>query len=311
MENKKEILFKRKGTYLGAFFVFAGALFFSAKAVLVKMIYLESKSVDHVVLLTLRMGFSLPFFLAIAFYHQRKTHELNNKLLPNDWLMILGLGFGGYYLSSVFDFWGLEYVTASLERLILFIYPTIVVLLSLIVFRRRLNKTLVFSLMLAYLGIAIVLFGEQLNENVDVIKGVILIFLAAFTYACYLVGSEKMIFRLGNAQYTSVVMSIACACVLIHFFVLNDLDTLNLSPSILYKALFMAIFCTVIPSFLISEGIKRIGASNASVIASIGPVSTIFLARYFLEEKIEPIQILGTFFVIAGVLVTSLYGKVE
>ena len=277
---------------------------------LVKLIYSEASAVDHITLLTLRMGFSLPFFLIISAYkHYSSVKE--EPLSNTDWFRVFCLGVGGYYLSSVFDFWGLEYVTASLERLILFIYPTMVVLISLVVFRKKANKVVVWSLVLAYSGISIVLWGEDVGVNQDMSKGSILIFFAAITYAGYLVGSEKMIHKLGNARYTSLVMSIASVCVILHFALTHSIYDFNLPTIVFIQAIIMAIFCTVIPAFLISYGIKSIGASNAAIIASIGPVSTIFLAHYFLGETIEDIQVIGTFFVIAGVVLTSIYGNIK
>lgn len=295
---------------MGAFFVFAGALCFSGKAILVKMIYAEDPAVDHVLLLALRMGFSLPFFLAIAFYKHRQQ-DSQKAVALNDWLSIAALGIGGYYLSSVFDFWGLEYVTASLERLILFAYPTLVVLISAVVFRKKITKVLAWSLLLAYVGIFLVLLGERIVLNEHIMHGSVLIFMAAITYASYLVGSERMIYRLGNLRYTSLVMSIACICVVFHFLAVHKVSDLYISGSVLLKGACMAFFCTVIPSFLIAQGIKMIGASSAAIIASIGPICTLFLARYFLGERIEDIQILGTLIVVAGVALTSIYSKRE
>lgn len=311
MENNKSInILNKKGTYLGAFLVFAGALFFSGKAILVKMIYAEAPEVDHVALLALRMGFSLPFFLAIAFYKHQKSNEAQPISLK-DWLSVLALGIGGYYVSSVLDFWGLEYVTASLERLILFTYPTLVVLISAMVLRKKITKVVFSALLVTYVGIVVVLLGEHIVINEHVMLGAVLVFMAAITYAIYLVGSERMIFKLGNIRYTSIVMSIACICVVFHFLAVHEVADLYISSSVIGKGACMALFCTVVPSFLIAQGIKIIGASSASIIASIGPICTLFLAWYFLGERIENIQILGTIIVVAGVALTSIYSKRE
>lgn len=270
------------------------------------MIYIESPDVGHITLLTLRMGFSLPFFLIIALSRTRGDHHSRASITSKDWKYILILGVGGYYLSSVFDFWGLEYITASLERLILFIYPTIVVFISFIIYKRKVTNVMISALALAYIGILTVMFDEDISRNSQTAIGSILILMAAITYASYLVGSEHMIKKLGNARYTSIVMSVASICVILHFFAINSFeDIFHISSSTLYKSLAMSVFCTVIPAFLVSEGIRKIGSSHAAIIASIGPVSTIFLAHYFLEERISSIQIIGTILVLGGVILIS------
>ncbi len=255
------------------------------------------------------MGFSLPFFLAVVFIKKSTTTSKLEPIKIKDWYKIILIAFGGYYLSSVFDFWGLEYVTASLERLILFIYPTLVVLISLLFYKRKFTKIILMALFFAYAGIGLVLSGENLTGNTNLFKGTILIFGAAITYASYLVGSEFMIEKFGNIRYTSIVMSIACVCILIHFFLFTTFSIKDLTIDILIKSFIMALFCTVIPAFLISEGIKKIGSANAAIIASVGPVSTIFLANYILDEHIKSIQIVGTFLVLVGVVLISLFGK--
>jgi drug/metabolite transporter (DMT)-like permease len=295
---------------LGAFSVFAGALFFSGKAILIKQIYLNNPAIDHVMLLALRMGFSLPFFLIVAFLSSNKVNSGNSLPVSKfEYFQIVLLAFGGYYLSSVFDFWGLEFVSASLERLILFVYPTFVVLISAFIYKKKITKVTLLALLLAYAGIFLVLSAENLANNSNMAIGVILVFAAAFTYACYLAGSETMINKLGNARYTSLVMSLACIFVLGHYVVRVGFEWPQLSALVVWQGLAMAVFCTVIPAFLISNGIKHIGSANAAIIASVGPVSTIFLANYFLGEKIEPIQAVGTVFVLAGVILVSLKGR--
>lgn len=269
--------------------------------------YSEVPELNHVTLLALRMGFSLPFFLLIAFFRLKKPNSSESHLDRKDQFTIIGLALFGYYLSSVFDFWGLEYVSASVERLILFIYPTLVVVISLVIYKRRISKIIIIALLFAYTGIALVLGFE--NEQTHHLKGSILIILAAITYASYLVGSEYMIQKLGNVLYTSIVMSLACIFVLIDYFIRGSISILSLPVTILAQALCMAIFCTVIPSFLISEGIKKIGSANAAVVASIGPISTLFLANYFLGETITNIQLLGTVLVLVGVMLISIFGK--
>ena len=288
---------------IGALLVFTGAVLFSSKAVIVKLAYRHE--VDPVSLLALRMLFSLPFFLLIGFFSGRKENQVSLK--RKEWVNLLLLGIVGYYLASLFDFQGLQHITAGLERLILFVYPTMVVLITAVVHRKPINRNKLIALGLTYIGIFIAFaFDVNLQGQKNIVVGALLIFASAFTYALYLFGSGSMIPKVGTIRFTSYAMSISSVVVIAHAFYVNGLAIWDFSSEVYLLSLLMAFMATVIPSFLISGGIKMVGSDNASIIASVGPVSTIILAWLFLNETISMSQVCGTAFVLAGVLMISL-----
>lgn len=286
---------------LGALLIFTGAVLFSGKAVMVKLAY--RYDVDPVSLLVLRMLFSLPFYVVILLVSGTKSTP--GKVTNRDWLLLVFLGIVGYYGASYFDFSGLKYITAGLERLILFIYPTIVVVISSVLFKKPVTAKQVFALVLTYGGILFVALHDISLEQGQTLKGSILIFLSALTYAMYLVGSEKLIPVLGTVRFTVYAMIISTIAVIFHNLLLEGVSVFHLKPEVYGIALIMAVFSTVIPSFFISEGIRLIGSGPASIVGSIGPVSTIVLAFIFLGESINLYQIIGTVLVLAGVLIVS------
>lgn len=286
---------------IGVLLVFVGAFLFSGKAVLVKLSYRHE--VDSVTLLTLRMIFSLPFYIVIVLIANAKTNTAD--VSRDNWVKIVFLGIIGYYLASYFDFAGLKYITAGLERLILFIYPTLVVVISSVWFKKPIRSKEVVSLGLTYGGISLVVLNDISFYQNDVLKGSVLIFFSALTYAIYLIGSGKLIPVIGTVRFTAYAMIISTIAVLLHYFVAENVNIFNLDREVYILAVLMAVFATVIPSFLISEGIRMIGSSSASIVGSIGPVSTIVLAYIFLGEKITLYQILGTLLVLAGVLIVG------
>ncbi len=282
------------------FLVFLGAIFFSAKAVLVKLAY--AYAVDSVSLLALRMLFALPVFLLVVFWSQQMKTGLT-PISRKDWLRLLFLGVIGYYLASLFDFLGLQHVSAGMERLILFMYPTIVLLLSALFFHKPILPKQYFALLLTYLGISMAFFEQaSRDESGNFMLGGGLVLLSALTYALYLIGVGEMVRRVGTLRFTSLAMSIACLAVLIHSAIIYGLPLFNLPAPVYKLAFLMAMISTVIPAFMVTEGIKHIGAGDAAIVGSIGPVSTIILAYIFLDEVLGPWQWIGTVFVIAGVI---------
>jgi drug/metabolite transporter (DMT)-like permease len=298
-----------KITTAGFIITFIGAILFSTKAVIVKKAFADIK-VDALSLLTLRMICALPFYL-LALYFNNRRHT-NTKLNKKQWLQIILLGLFGYYISSLLDFEGLQYVTAGLERLILFLYPTFVVLINTFFFRQKITVTQKIALFLTYAGIGIAYFGELTIDfsNPDFLWGSVLIFLCSITYSIYIVGSGKLIPYTGAPRFTAYAMLTATAGIFIHFILRNNWHPLqNTNNGLLMYGILLAVVATVIPSFLLSDGMKKIGSSNVAIISSIGPVSTIIQAHFFLGEKFITEQIIGTILVIAGVLLISRKGK--
>lgn len=293
--------------------VFTGAVLFSTKAILVKLAL--PYGVEPVPLLLLRMIFAFPFYVAVLICisrcKQKENQAISNKQTP--WIRVILLGFVGYYLASYFDFLGLKFISASLERVILYAYPTIVLIISALIGKKRVTIHQFVAVAICYLGIFIaVRFGTQESTESNLVFGVILIFLSATTYAIYLVGSGQLIPQMGVWKFTSMAMLVSTGCVVIHCLFTVPLPKIASYPPEVYGYAFaMATFATVIPSFLISEGIKRIGASNAAVIGGVGPISTIILAAIFLGETFTTAQLIGTLFVVAGVAYVSANMKRE
>lgn len=289
----------------GVLIALLGAICFSTKAIFVKLAYRDT-IVDAISLLALRMVFSLPFFVVSAYASSSK--QTNVKFTPRQWVSVAVIGCLGYYISSLLDFLGLQYVTAGIERLILFIYPTLVMLMSSLIFKERIKPLQWVALVITYVGLLIAFIGEvdlQSEHSNNFILGSVLIFICAFTYAAYIVGSGRLIPLVGAAKFNSYAMSFASIGVLLHFFLNSDISLWSFPPMVYVYSILMAIVSTVVPSYMVVEGIKRIGSDNTAIVGSIGPVSTLVLAYFFLQETISPFQIVGTLMILFGVLLVS------
>ena len=291
--------------FWGFIFCLLGAVCFSTKAIFVKLAYRDTH-VDAVSLLALRMIFSLPFFLISAAVYSSK--ESNVKFTPKQWIYIAFIGCMGYYISSLLDFLGLQFVTAGIERLILFIYPTLVLLMNSILFKQKIKPIQWLAVGITYFGLSLAFFSEvdlASSQQENFLWGSFLIFVCAFTYAIYIVGSGKLIPLVGAVKFNSYAMSFACVGVLLHFFITSEQSLIALPAQVYTYSFLMAILSTVIPSYLVTMGIRRIGSDNAAIVGSVGPVSTILLAYFFLNESIYAMQIVGTAMILFGVLLVS------
>lgn len=295
-------MFKNNNTCLAVFTGIIGVVFFSAKAVMVKLAY--QYDVSPVNLLMFRMLFALPFYIVVLFITRKKSEE--HGLGVKDFIWLLFFGFIGYYLASYFDFLGLQYIKASIERVILFIYPTIVVILSALFLKRKVGPVQILAIAITYVGVLVAFWGEFRIEGSEFLTGAGLIFLSALTYASYLTGSDFLIPKFGVLRFTSYAMIIACISVVTHCSLSEEASLSGYHANVYWLGLAMAFLSTVIPSFMVSYSIKEIGASNFSVLGSLGPVSTIILASIFLDEKFTILQMGGTIIVIFGVVVISL-----
>jgi drug/metabolite transporter (DMT)-like permease len=290
----------------GALMIVVAAIAFSGKAVIIKLAYRHG--VDAVTLLALRMIFSAPLFLALAWWAVRDPAV--QALSRADLRAVAMLGFIGYYLASYFDFLGLQHITAALERLILFVHPTFVLLLAALLFERRITRRDLVAVALSYLGIALVFGHDVATQPGNVVLGSFWVLLSALFYAAYLLGSGRVVGRVGSLRFASYAGLVSCVAVVIHYLLTRDFGLMLAQPAPVYwLALLMAAVSTVLPIVLTSEGIRRIGASHASIIASIGPVATIFLGFAFLDEPITALQLGGAALVMAGVLAISLQRK--
>lgn len=305
MEKKSS---KQPAAAAGFFIAFAGAILFSTKAVIVKKAFADVQ-VDALTLLTIRMLFSLPFYLLAAFFIWRNNPGA--KMTRKQWLATIGLGLFGYYLSSLFDFMGLQYISAGLERLILFLYPSFAVLLNALLFRQPIRRNEMLALLLTYAGLGIAYYGElQLDTfNPNFFLGSFLVFLCSLTYAFYIVGSGRMVPKVGAGKFTTYSLLTSTAGVFTHYALRGNYHALEASIDLWWYGVLLALVATVIPTFMLSAALKKIGANRVAIISSIGPVSTILQAHYFLGEEIFALQIAGTLLVLAGVLLPVLKTK--
>ncbi len=273
-----------------------GAVAFSGKAIIVKLAY--RYGVDAVTLIMLRMLFALPFFVALAWWAGRGQPKLSAR----DWRVITLLGFSGYYLASFLDFWGLQYISASLERLILYLGPTLVLLLGRVLFKRRVARAQLVALAVSYLGVLLV-FGHELQlDGRNTAVGAALVFGSTLSYAIYLVFSGEEVKRLGAARLTGLASSVACVLCILQYVLLRPWDSaLSVAPQVLWLSLLNATLCTFAPVLMVMMAIERIGAALASQAGMIGPVSTIAMGVWILGEALNGWIIAGTLLVLGGI----------
>jgi drug/metabolite transporter (DMT)-like permease len=301
---KSDITRNSTVTLAGFLITFFGSILFSTKAIIVKKAFADTP-MDALSLLALRMLFSLPFFVAVAILSS--NDKTNVRLTARQWLSVIVLGLFGYYLSSLFDFIGLQYISAGLERLILFLYPSFAVLINTFFFKQKISRIQIAALALTYLGIVIAYLGEMKIEsgNPNFVLGSLLIFLCAITYSIYIAGSGRIIPVVGGTKFTAYAMLASTTGIFIHYLLRGDFRQLNGATEFWIYGVILALVATVIPSFMISNGMKRIGSNNVAIISSIGPVSTIVQAHFILGERIIAAQVFGTALVIGGILLTA------
>jgi drug/metabolite transporter (DMT)-like permease len=281
-----------------------GAVCFSTKAIFVKLAYREG-AVDPIVLLAWRMILSLPFFVGAAYFTSQK--KSNVKFTDRQWAYVVMIGCLGYYVSSYLDFIGLQFVSAGMERLILFTYPTFVLLISAFWFKQRVSTRQIVAVLLTYAGLLFAFLSEaSINFSTpNFYFGSACILLCALTYGTYIAASGRLIPTIGSVKFNSYAMSAACAGVLLHYAFTNTTSLFALPPTVYTYAVLMAIVSTVIPTYLVAISLNRLGANNTAIISSIGPISTILQAYYFLNEKVTILQWIGTIIIVVGILMIS------
>lgn len=293
--------------WIGAFLVFGAAFLFACKGIYIKLAY--RYGIDAISLLILRMLFASPFYAFVMFRNRWKEdeHPVFEKWL---WLKVAAAGVMGYYVSAYINFLGLEFVTAGLERILLFIYPTFVLFINAIAFRKKVSRLQWLALLITYSGILLAFMKHfEAHQQKNIFWGGFLVILSGFTYAFYLVGSDRLISKIGTTRFTSWAMLWSLPFILIHCFFSNELHIFHYPKEVYGIALAMAVASTVFPTFMLTEGIKRVGSSNASIMNSIGPIFTIVLATVFLNETIWFEQIVGTILVLIGVFLIGWKGK--
>ena len=279
----------------GLLWAAAGSIAFSGKAIIVKIAYRHG--VDAITLVMFRMLFALPFFIAMAWWAGRHQAPLTR----NDWLGVLGLGFSGYYLSSFLDFLGLQYISASFERLILYLNPTLVLVLGWVLYKRKITYRQGMAMALSYSGVLLV-FGHEVSLVGDNIAlGAILVFGSAITYAIYLTYSGELVQRLGSLRLAGLATTVACFFCILQFVLLKPVAALNVAPEVIWLSMLNATVCTVLPVLLIMMAIERVGPGLTSQIGMIGPLSTLTMGAFFLNETFNLWILMGTVLVLGGV----------
>ena len=272
-----------------------GAIAFSGKAIIVKLAY--RYGVDAVTLIMYRMLFALPIFLVMAWWASRGKAPLTGR----DWLGVIGLGITGYYLSSFLDFLGLQYITASLERLILYITPTLVLLLGWAMYRRPFTGVQLAGMAVSYAGVVLVFGHEARLEGSNVALGALLVLLSAVSYAVYLVYSGEEVKRLGALRLTGLATTVACLLCIAQFFLLRPLAALAVAPEVIWLSLLNATLCTFAPVLMVMMAIERVGASVTAQTGMIGPLSTILMGVVILGEPFTGWILAGTALVLSGI----------
>ena len=288
----------------GLLLAIGGTALFALKSIFIKFAY--QQGVDTTTLLTLRMLIALPFYLLMLVWLLHKNN--GNKTLPSrkeTWI-IFALGFMGYYPASWLDMEGLNYISAQLERLTLYTYPIMTTLLGWLILGERITRQIILALMLTYGGVMMLYVRESMLTGDNASIGVALVVVAALSFSFYVVLSKKLITKVGSRLFTSIAMLSSTAFILVHFFSTHQTSDLLINNSAWIYAFLLAIFCTLLPSFMISEATARVGSARTSIVGSAGPIFTIMLAVYLLDETFSWIHLGGMLLVISGV---SLLGK--
>lgn len=288
--------------HFGLLLAVVGTALFALKSIFIKLTYLEG--VDTTTLLTLRMLIALPFYLAMLGWLLAKPHT--TKPLPPELAAIMGLGFMGYYLASWLDMQGLHYISAQLERLTLYTYPIMTTVLGWLLLREKVTRRIALALVFTYGGVMLLYSHEARLGGSQTSLGVLLVAGAALTFSCYVVFSKRLIGKLGSRLFTSIAMLSSTLFVFIHFLATHDLKDLSVTPTAWGYAVLLAIFSTLLPSFMVSEAIARIGAARTSIVGTAGPIFTILLAVALLGEPFGWFHLAGMALVMFGV---SLLGK--
>jgi drug/metabolite transporter (DMT)-like permease len=284
-----------------------GAVLFSGKAIIVKLAYRHGA--DPVSLIALRMLFAMPFFALIAWWtwqrRERGTAAEGSVWQPGDVPRVIALGLVGYYLASFLDFLGLQYITAGLGRIILYLNPTLVLLISFVWLRRPIAGREWLALAVAYAGVVTVYWHDLQVAGSNVPLGSLLAFLSAVAYAIYLVAGGTMVKRLGPLRLTAWSGIVSCVACIVQALVLHPAGMFIQAVEVYWLSLINGVVCTVLPIFLVMAAIDRIGAGPTSQLGMVGPVSTILMGAVFLDEPLSAVQLGGTAIVLAGVWILS------
>jgi drug/metabolite transporter (DMT)-like permease len=308
----------------GLTFALLGAVAFSGKAILAKLMY--KLGADPFAVVGMRMAMAFPLFLAMVWWSARRgpvSPDAVGKLSQRQWWQIIGLGFAGYYLASTLDFVGLKYISASLERAILYLNPSIVLVLSALWLGKRIQRAQVVAMSISYVGVVIVWLHDWdvaslvstrahgMSPMAAIALGSICVFFSAVAYAIYLMGSGQLVQRIGSMRLVGLASCAACFMAVAQWLVLylashgQTGNVAQLPLQVWVLSMVNATACTVLPVWLVMRGVQLIGASMASQAGMIGPLSTIWMAAWWLDEPVTWRLMVGTAAVLAGVVVLA------
>jgi len=301
---------RSRNRWIGPLCAVVGVFGFSFKAILIKLAY-KTYPVDAVTLLTLRMLYSAPLFCLMAWWASRARGTA--PIVRRDWMRLVWLGFIGYYLASLLDFAGLQYITASLERLVLYLYPTFVMILSALLLRKPVTRRALIAVAVSYAGIALVVRHDVRigGDMASTLTGGALVLGGALFYALYLVQAGDIIHRLGSLRFTAWAMLASTAFVFAQFALWKPWSALDVPAAIHWICVAMAVVSTALPTWLIAESVRRLGANAASLVGAMGPVFTIGLGAMILGESIHAMQLAGAALVLTGVLLVTLRARAD
>lgn len=285
-----------------------GSIAFSGKAIIVKLAY--RYGVDAVTLIMYRMLFALPLFLALTWWASHRPGQTTKPepLTRRDWFGVIGLGFTGYYLASFLDFWGLQYISAGLERLILYLNPTLVLLLGWLLYRQRVTRWQVIAMLVSYGGVLLVFGREAAQQGPYALRGALLVLASGISYAIYLVYSGELVKRLGSLRLVGLASTVACLLCIAQFLILKPLSAAAVAPEVIGLSVLNAVVCTFAPILMLMMAIERIGAGLSAQVGMLGPMSTILMGVLILGEAFTAWTVVGTVLVLSGVFLVTRFG---
>ncbi len=278
-------------------------LLFSTKSIFIKQAY--AYGLEVVPVMTLRMLLSLPVLMIGVIYLWSQAKPVKqNQVRPKDWVVMVVVALTGYYFASLLDLKGLQTLSVSIERIILYIYPTFVVVLSVFLLKQKVDKSLFAPLLLSYFGLLIIFYGPGQTSYIDM-YGALYVLSSAFCYAVFMIGAKHLVEKFGPARLATYGMMVASLAILIHFCLSYSMTALTIPPDSFGLFIGMALFSTVIPVYLMIYGLKLVSAGYAAVLGCTGPVFTIFMGWILLNETLAPNQTVGVVVTLGGGLLLS------
>ncbi|MGL1903252.1 MAG: DMT family transporter [Fibrobacterales bacterium] len=280
-----------------------GTILFSSKVLLAKWAYLHGAS--PLTVLMLRMASAAPFYIIIGIIASQRSKV---PITKKEWLTLLFLGIIGYYLSSFMDFTGMQYISSGLERMILYLYPTFVFIISVGILKQKITRRVLVALIISYSGILCMFFGDVNFDNSDQLFGSFLIVAAAFTFAIFLVVGGKLIKKIGSIRFTSYAMLTSAVSLVTHFSIASPIGFAEISTDVLLIGSAIGAGCTVLPSFMINKGLAELGPERVSIYGAVGPVTVLVLGSVVYDEPFTALKIVGAILVILGGVTLSIKG---